>query len=179
MLSYNKFLEAVDKYKQVDIEGLIKNRVLTVVDYSIPSYHRRMFLFDMSKFNGLHMPTPPERIDIMGYLVAHGKNSGGTIPHSFSNKIGSLQSSLGAILTQGTYVGKYGRSLKLRGLEKGVNDNIGVRTVVVHGSKYVSDEYAKEHGSIGRSWGCLAVDFKHKDLLIDTIKGGSLIVSLS
>lgn len=178
MLNYNKFLEAVEKYKQADINGLITNKVLTVVDYSIPSNQRRMFLFDMNKFNGIYMPTPPEGIDIMGYLVAHGKNSGGVVPDKFSNKIGSLQSSLGAILTQGTYVGKYGRSLKLKGLEKGINDNIGVRTIVVHGSKYVSDDYVKQHGSIGRSWGCLAVDFKHKDLIIDTIKGGSLIVSL-
>lgn len=162
-------LNILNVYKKYESEGRIKNKKLTIVDYTMPSTSKRMSIYDMKSGKPRLLGT---------YLVAHGKNSGGVIPHSFSNKIGSLQSSLGAILTLDTYIGKYGRSLKLQGLEKGVNDNMGIRAVVVHGSKYVSDAYIKENGAIGRSWGCLALDFAVKDEVIDLIKNGSLIYSI-
>jgi len=164
-------LEAYDKYKEFESKGLILNKKMTVIDFSLPSYKRRLFIFDMTK--GIARPI----LDENGYLVAHGKNSGGVIPDQFSNKVGSLMSSLGAYLTGETYVGKYGRSLKLDGLEP-TNSNARLRSVVMHGSKYVSDDYVAQQGAIGRSWGCPAIDFKYKDTIIDSIKGKSLLIIL-
>lgn len=164
----SQFKDGFEAYKYYDAKGLIKNPHLTLIHFERPSYKHRMVIYDMS--------VPGGRI-VGEHLVAHGKNSGGVIPNSFSNKVGSLQSSLGAALTGKTYIGKYGRSLKLHGLEKGLNDNMYVRSVVLHGSNYVSEQRIKTHGSIGRSWGCPAVDFKYKDEIVDLIKEGSLVFS--
>ena len=112
----------------------------------------------------------------MKSLVAHGKGSGNNITASrFSDKPGTLASSLGLFVTEGTYFGKHGYSLKLRGLEAGFNQNAKSRGIVIHAANYVNDNVATINGGVGRSWGCPAVDKKVAKPLIDTIKGGSLV----
>ncbi len=108
-------------------------------------------------------------------LVAHGKRSGENVTRAFSNAEGSLMTSLGLFVTDTSYVGSNGYSLRLRGLEPGINDNAFARAIVIHGAAYVSQAIADKLGRLGRSWGCPAVRSEIARKLIDTIKGGTAI----
>src|SRR5205085_582289 len=134
------------------------------IDYSLPSSQQRLFVFDLAKKKLLFHE-----------LVAHGKNSGGNITNFFSNEPGSEATSLGLFVTQDTYIGHNGYSLRLRGLEEGVNDMASNRAIVLHGAYYVSREAIKVLGRLGRSWGCPAVRSEIAQKLIDTIHGGAAL----
>jgi hypothetical protein len=143
--------------------GLVKRKdLITVIDYSIPSTEPRLFTFDLSS-----------RKLLFRELVAHGKNSGGVVPTKFSNEHGSLATSLGLFVTADTYFGSNGYSLRLRGLEQGVNDNAWDRAIVMHGAHYVSSIAIRALGRLGRSWGCPAVRSEISRKLINTIRGGT------
>ena len=71
--------------------------------------------------------------------------------------MGSNQSSLGLFRTEDTYIGGQGYSLRLEGLEPGVNDRAMERRVVVHGADYADPSVVGELGRLGRSHGCLAL----------------------
>lgn len=140
--------------------------IVTVIDYSLPSTEKRLWVVDLSKESILYTS-----------LVAHGKYSGENFTTKFSNRPGSLQTSLGLFLTENTYFGRDGYSLKLRGLEEGFNDKAEPRTIVMHGAPYVSESFAESFGRLGRSWGCPAVEKPLAEPIINTIKGGTLIFS--
>ncbi|HEX9163995.1 MAG TPA: murein L,D-transpeptidase catalytic domain family protein [Thermoanaerobaculia bacterium] len=145
--------------------GVVKRRnIMTVIDYSLPSSEPRLFVFDLAS-NTL----------LFRELVAHGKNSGGDRASFFSNSAGSLASSLGLFVTGDTYVGGNGYSLRLRGLEEGVNDMAWDRAIVMHGAYYVSREAVRALGRLGRSWGCPAVRQEIAKKIIDTVRGGSAL----
>jgi hypothetical protein len=145
--------------------GLIRNRnLLTVIDYSIRSSEPRLFVFDLTH----------ERL-LFSELCAHGKNSGDDIARFFSNDPGSEETSLGLFVTGETYIGHNGYSLKLRGLDPGLNDMAEERAIVLHGAYYVSREAVKVLGRLGRSWGCPAVRAEIAEKLINTIRGGTAI----
>ncbi len=145
--------------------GLVDDpETLTVIDYSLPSTTKRLWVFDLSTGELLFHE-----------LVAHGKNSGGNLARSFSNDVDSKATSLGLYVTKGTYIGKNGYSLRLDGLEPGFNDNAYQRAVVVHGASYVSPDFARRIGRIGRSWGCPALDKRVSRQVIDAIKDGNLL----
>jgi len=78
-------------------------------------------------------------------------------------------------VTGGTYVGKHGYSLRLEGKEPSFNDNAYARSIVVHGADYVTEEFAKLHGRLGRSQGCPALPPNLSKQVIDRIKGGSCL----
>lgn len=157
-------IHAYHKAKKLGVAT--KKPIITVIDYSLPSTHKRMWVLDLSQETILHTS-----------LVAHGKYSGENNTTSFSNRIGSLQTSLGLFITENTYFGHDGYSLKIQGLEKGVNDNAKVRTIVLHGAPYVSNQFAAVAKRIGRSWGCPAVEKPLAKPIINTIKDGTLIFS--
>ena len=157
---------AVRAYRAAEAEGKVEKPVLTIIDYSLPSTTKRLWVLDMKSGEVLFHE-----------LVAHGKNTGDNFARRFSNDDGSLQTSIGLFRTVGTYSGSNGYSLKLDGLEPGYNDKASRRAVVMHGAPYVSEEFAKQHGRIGRSWGCPALSQKVAGKVIDTIKGGSLLFS--
>ena len=145
-------------------EQLKKKSLITIIDYTKPSSVKRLYVVDIDS-----------RKLLFNSLVAHGKNTGEKYARFFSNEIGSLKSSIGFFLTKDTYNGENGYSLKLKGLEFDFNDKAEQRYIVMHGAEYVSDDYIKENGRIGRSWGCPAVPMDIADSLIDTIKDGSLL----
>lgn len=144
-------------------QGLVTRReLLTVIDYSLPSTTERLFVFDVAAQKLLYRE-----------LVAHGKNTGENYAKSFSNVNGSLATSIGLYVTDSPYVGSNGYSLRLKGLDRGFNDNAWQRAIVMHGAKYVNAAMAKTVGRIGRSWGCPAVRPEVARKLIDTLKGGA------
>lgn len=151
-------------YEKARSQGLDSSQILTIVNYQQPSTEPRMYVFDL-KTNNL----------LFKELVAHGKNSGDNVPHSFSNAPSSLKSSIGLFLTTSPYIGEHGYSLRVDGLEKGFNDMAASRDIVVHAANYVSQAFARAHGRLGKSWGCFAVDPTVASSLISTIKGGTLI----
>jgi hypothetical protein len=144
----------------------VRSDVLMVIDYSRRSTEPRLWVFDLNRAGVLFHE-----------LVAHGRNSGDDRAVRFSNEPGSLMSSLGLFLTADTYMGKHGLSLRLQGLEKGVNDNSLDRAIVIHAADYVSESVAQKSGRIGRSWGCPAVRPAISKKLIETVQGGVLLLA--
>ena len=137
---------------------------LTVIDYSRPSSQERLWVFDLKSGELLYEE-----------LVAHGQGTGADIARKFSNTNESHQTSLGLFVTDSTYVGKNGYSLRLDGLDKGFNDRARERAIVMHGAPYVSEAFVKANGRLGRSWGCPAVSDAVARKLIDRVKGGGLV----
>jgi len=137
---------------------------LTVIDYSRPSTDKRLWVFDL-KTKAL----------LFEELVAHGRGSGDNLATSFSNEAESHQSSLGLFRTEDTYMGRNGYSMRLRGLDDGFNDRAYDRAIVMHGAPYVSEDFARAQGRLGRSWGCPALREGIAREVIDTVKGNGLV----
>ncbi|MBN7812129.1 murein L,D-transpeptidase catalytic domain family protein [Algoriphagus sp. H41] len=146
------------------MQDKLKSKVLTVIDFSLPSTAKRMWIID------------PEKGEILlNSVVSHGRNSGELMAKSFSNQPESFKSSLGFYTTAETYNGKHGYSLRLDGLEKGFNDQARNRAIVIHGADYAREEFAKSVGRLGRSLGCPALPSELSAKAIDLIKNGSLL----
>lgn len=137
---------------------------LTVIDYSKPSTEKRLWVLDLRT-----------RAVLYEELVAHGQGTGDNLATSFSNVPETHKSSLGLFVTDDTYVGKNGYSLRLNGLDAGFNDRARERAIVMHGAPYVSEAFVQAQGRLGRSWGCPALREAVARKLIDRIKGGNLV----
>ncbi|CAN1500110.1 Putative L,D-transpeptidase tautomerase [Flavobacteriaceae bacterium] len=158
------FTEALIGFYSLKEKGLIKKDILTMVDFSLSSNTKRLWIIDLSTNKILFQS-----------LVAHGRNTGEEFANYFSNKEESYQSSLGFYATGEVYNGKHGLSLKLDGLEKGLNDRARERAVVIHGADYVSEAFIKAHKRLGRSQGCPALPVGVTSEIIDVIKNGSCL----
>lgn len=156
------FSKAVKGYTKLKAEGKIANETLTIIDFSLSSTEKRLWVLDMTTYKVL-----------FNTVVAHGRNTGGEFATKFSNTNNSNQSSLGFYITDTTYYGKNGLSLFLDGQEKGFNDNARKRYVVFHGAKYANPDFAKRHGRLGRSLGCPAVPTAFNAAIIEQIKNKS------
>jgi len=141
----------------------IHNNTLTVIDFSLPSTEKRLWCIDLGTGNLLY-----------NTYVAHGKNSGCNFAQQFSNTLNSYQSSLGFYLTADIYFGKHGKSMRLHGLEKGINDKAQERAIVVHGADYVSESFINMQGRLGRSHGCPAIPLEITSEFIERTNNGSL-----
>jgi len=141
-----------------------RTEVITIIDFSLPSDKERLWVLDL--VGG--------RI-LFHCLVSHGRNSGDLMAEKFSNTPGSNSSSPGFYTTAETYIGKHGLSLALDGLETGINDKARERAIVLHGADYVSTDFIKNYGRLGRSLGCPAVPEALSKEIIETIKGGSCL----
>ena len=162
-LSQEAFKEAIIGYQNLINSGtILKNTVLSIVDFSLPSFKKRLFVLDME--NGKLL---------FNTLVAHGRNSGQIYATRFSNRNRSLESSLGFYVTGETYIGQNGYSLRLLGMEQGFNNNAYSRGIVIHPADYVNDEISKTSGRLGRSEGCPAIPSDVHRSVIETIKNGS------
>lgn len=137
---------------------------LAVIDYSLPSTERRLWIFDLKR----------KRL-LLRDFVAHGRQSGENFAARFSNRLGSHQSSLGLFRTAESYRGKHGYSLRMDGLEPGLNDLARERAIVIHGADYVSPRLVRSYGRIGRSLGCPAVRPEVARLVVDQLKGGQFL----
>lgn len=168
-LKKNVFFAAMKGYEYLlSKEKIRKEGLLTICDYSQSSSKKRLYVLDITRAKVLYQT-----------YVSHGKNSGGEYAKSFSNKEDSHKSSLGFMITADTYFGKAGYSLRLDGMERGINNNVRSRDIVMHGSDYVNAERADEGNQMGRSYGCPAVPKAISNKIINTIKGGSCFFSYS
>jgi len=145
--------------------GKVSNpRTLTVIDYSRPSNQQRLWVIDLTTRELLYEE-----------LVAHGQGSGGATATMFSNEPETHRTSLGLFKTDDTYVGSNGYSLRLDGLDEGLNDRARERAIVMHGAPYVSEAFVRANGRLGRSWGCPALRKEIARQVIDRVKGGGLV----
>jgi hypothetical protein len=166
-LSKDAFIKAWQGHQQLVEKGALpKNQIITIADFSKPSTKERLFILDLQEQKIIHKS-----------LVAHGRNSGLLYAQSFSNTPETNKSSLGFYLTLNSYVGENGFSLRLKGLEKNINDKAYERAIVMHGAPYVSEKFAKQHGFIGRSLGCPAIPEADAKSIIKTIENGSYLSS--
>lgn len=141
-------------------------RRLAVIDYSRASLLPRLWVFDLIAGKLLYEE-----------VVAHGQGSGDNYATRFSNSDGSHQSSLGLFVTTDTYIGRNGYSLRMDGLEPGVNDRAMSRAIVMHGAPYVNPVAGKAMGRLGRSWGCPAVRTTIAKPMLDLLKQGQFVFS--
>lgn len=158
------FKNALTGYFNLKADNKIENNLLTIIDFSLSSKQERMWIVDMYKMKIIHFT-----------LVAHGRNSGEEFARSFSNKPSSYQSSLGFYLTDEIYHGRHGMSLYLDGIERELNDRARERTIVMHSADYVSKDFIRNNGRLGRSFGCPAIPIENHEKVIKLLSGKSCI----
>jgi len=156
----------IDYKRKADPAG--QPRYWAIVDFNQRSTSKRLYVFD----------TVEKKVN--AYYVAHGRGSEGSsddgVAENFSNVDGSFSSSLGIYRTLDDYNGHHGHSLRLQGLES-TNSNALDRAVVLHTADYVSENFIKQTGRLGRSEGCFAVEKSVGDLLINELKSGTYIIA--
>lgn len=151
------------KRSQIGLRALQLNKDhLAIIDYTKPSKEKRLYILNLKNGN------------VDKHYVAHGKGSGSDIATQFSNEEGSQMSSLGFYLVGNTYWGQHGESLNLYGLDP-LNDQAAERNIVMHAASYVSEDFIKTSGRLGRSWGCPAVSQEVMDQMITLLQDGGLI----
>ncbi|MFN3199075.1 MAG: murein L,D-transpeptidase catalytic domain family protein [Bradymonadia bacterium] len=140
-----------------------------ITDFSRPSSEARLWIFDLltgEQLWRLH--------------VTHGSASSdpddATRAVTFSNIPESHQSSLGMIRTAESYVGEYGVSHRLDGLEEGFNDNVRRRFIVLHPWAGSRPAYVKAHGMTAPSWGCAAIDDEVAPEVVARLANGALML---
>lgn len=146
------------------ISNTVKKQILTIIDFSLPSTQKRLWVIDLKN-----------RKVLFHDLVAHGKNSGSLYARKFSNIQSTYMSSLGFYLTGNTYQGKHGLSLVLNGMDKDFNDKARERAIVMHGANYVGNDFIRKYGRLGRSFGCPALSMDICRKVIETIRDGSCL----
>ncbi|MBQ3438033.1 MAG: murein L,D-transpeptidase catalytic domain family protein [Fusobacterium sp.] len=160
-ITFSAFENGIAGLNQISTKK--NSNLLTIVDFTKPSTEERMYVIDLEKKEVL-----------LSTHVSHGKGTGDLYAEKFSNRDGSLQSSPGFFLTGNIYDGINGDSLELYGLEKGINDNVRKRNIVIHGADYANPNFIVNNGRLGRSKGCLAVPWAVNKSLINTIVGGTV-----
>jgi hypothetical protein len=138
---------------------------IAIADFSKPSNEPRFFVVDLASGN------------VESHLVAHGRGS--DPDHSgfverFSNDFGSYATSNGAYVTGDYYDGKYGLSMKVRGLDRS-NNNAEARAIVIHNAWYAEPDMIPLHGKLGRSEGCFAMSRQSQYDVMRRIAGGRMI----
>ena len=165
-LRFETFAKAMTGYLNLRQQGKLAadKQTLTVIDFDLPSTEKRLWVLDLGK-----------KEILFHTLVAHGHNSGENEATNFSNTDQSNMSSLGFYATGSEYEGKHGHSLRLQGLDEGVNNNAASRSIVMHGADYVSEDFIKQNGRLGRSLGCPALPMDQYSQIIDVVNGGTCL----
>jgi len=165
-LTKSIFTLALKGLKKLDFTGKLQNpNIVTIADYSQSSNKKRLYVIDLKN-----------RKLLFNTYVAHGKNTGDEYAKSFSNKEGSLKSSLGFYVTEQPIVGSHtGFALLIDGVEKGFNDNASKRAIIIHAAEYATENFIRKFGRLGRSLGCPALPPEMNKPIIETIKGGTCL----
>lgn len=156
--AYNNLSSAQSKYINND-------EIMVVIDMTLPSSKKRLYVYEFNT----------KRI-LREHHCSHGVNSADPKDKaraiSFSNANASRKTCKGSQYTREVWHGKHGKSLRIGGLEKGINDNAYLRYIEIHPADYVTDAYIRNHGRAGCSFGCYAVDPAISSSLIDLVRDG-------
>jgi hypothetical protein len=132
-----------------------KREVWTLIDYDLPFTSVRLWVLDARRDDAV----------LLASRVSHAWKSGALFARRFSNRPGSNLSSIGSYVTaRRTYEGNYGHSLRVRGLDVGVNDHAWKRDIVFHPDLGMS-----------HSLGCFMLPDTSNDRVVDAIVGGSFL----
>lgn len=144
---------AKQKLKTFDTQ--VKNkRYVIVIDYSKSIMSERLYVIDLK-----------ESKIVISSKVSHAFNSGAVYATEFSNTPGTNMSCIGAFVTEGEYIGSFGRSMIIRGLER-KNSNARSRSIIFHSNKKMSTPWSK---------GCFSTSEEINNSIIDLTKGGCLV----
>ncbi|WP_299823276.1 murein L,D-transpeptidase catalytic domain family protein [uncultured Pontibacter sp.] len=164
-LRFEVFDKALTGYYNMKHKQEVSDKpVLTIVDFTKSSNEKRLWVVDLEKKEVL-----------FNTYVSHGRNSGDEYAENFSNQEKSFMSSIGFYVTENTYYGKHGLSLKLEGLDKEFNNNAKDRCIVMHGAEYATEEFIAQAGRLGRSLGCPAIPMDEHEDIIKTVVGGTAL----
>ena len=155
---------ALKAYHCAQKKGYNNKGIFTIVDYTLPSSHKRLWVYNLKTKKML-----------FNTLVAHGKGTGNLMAEYFSDIPETHESSVGLYLTGNAFEGGDGYSMRVYGLDKGFNDKAASREIVMHGAWYVSETFVRRYGRAGRSWGCFAVPKKDITPMVNLIKNGTLL----
>jgi MoaA/NifB/PqqE/SkfB family radical SAM enzyme len=162
-LRFEVFEKALTGYYNLKHKDEVSEKpVLTIIDFTKSSNQKRLWVVDLDKKEML-----------FNTYVSHGRNSGQEFAEHFSNKEESYMSSIGFYVTEKTYYGKHGLSLKLNGLDEGFNTNAMDRCIVMHGAEYATEDFIEQAGRLGRSLGCPAVPMEEHEDIINAVVGGT------
>lgn len=157
-------LEAYEKHKYT----LTNHTTMAYIDMRLHSSKPRLFLYDLTTDRTVGQ-----------YHVAHGVGSCSDNDKGYADKFSNLpnshKSSLGGYTTGAVYVGKHGKSLRLHGLDQGVNHLAFKRAIVIHAADYVTCKFIKTNGRAGCSWGCPAICPCVRDKIIGLLQGGAFL----
>ncbi|GAB3199479.1 murein L,D-transpeptidase catalytic domain family protein [Pontibacter aydingkolensis] len=164
-LRFEVFDKALTGYYNMKHRNEVSEKpILTIVDFTKSSNEKRLWVVDLDKKEILH-----------NTYVSHGRNSGEEFAEHFSNENKSFMSSIGFYVTQNTYIGKHGLSLKLEGMDKEFNSNAKDRCIVMHGAEYATEEFIEQAGRLGRSLGCPAIPMDEHEEIIGSVVGGTAL----
>lgn len=164
-LEFDVFHKALIGYYNLQAQNKLSDKnLLTIVDFSLSSSKKRLWIINLSTRKVLY-----------NSLVSHGRNTGEAFAKSFSNEPESFKSSLGFFVTGDTYYGKHKLSLKLHGMDPSFNGNALNRSIVMHGAKYVSESWVKNNGRLGRSLGCPAIPLEISDEVVNLLANGTCL----
>ena len=145
--------------------NIVARDFIGIVDFSQHSH--------LPRFHLVHLPSG----SVESHAVAHGKGS--DLGHSgylesFSNQNGSEATSAGTYITSETYEGKYGHSMRVKGLDW-TNNNAESRAIVIHNAWYAEPDVIEQHGKLGRSQGCFALSRASQWNVMSRLGGGRMI----
>ena len=145
--------------------SIVARDFIGIVDFSQHSH--------LPRFHVVHLPSG----HVESHAVAHGKGS--DLGHSgylesFSNQNGSEATSSGTYITAETYEGKYGHSMRVKGLDW-TNNNAETRAIVIHNAWYAEPDVIEQHGKLGRSQGCFAFSRASQWDVMGRLGGGRMI----
>lgn len=164
-LKFEIFRLGMVGYHSLKAEGKLGTKqLISFIDFNKKSTEKRFYTIDLGTYKLLFHS-----------LVSHGKNTGENEARFFSNTPHSNQSSLGFYVTGEIYTGSKGYSMRLDGVDGRYNSNMRARAVVMHDAAYVSEEWVRKYGRLGRSQGCPALPKEISQRVIDTIHDRTLI----
>ncbi|HWJ37898.1 MAG TPA: murein L,D-transpeptidase catalytic domain family protein [Sphingomicrobium sp.] len=149
----------------LDRHQIYARDTIGIADFSKPSSEPRFHLVNLASG------------EVESHRVCHGRGSDPA--HSgylerFSNDFGSYATSNGTYMTTDYYDGKYGLSMKVRGLDW-TNNNAEARAIVIHNAGYAEDDMIPLHGQLGRSEGCFAMSRESQYAVMRKLAGGRMI----
>lgn len=162
---HKRLLTVAAAQLQRNQSSLWRTDIVGIADFAKPSSEPRLHFANLE--NG----------SVRSFLLAHGRGSdpmhSGWL-QSFSNMPGSEATSRGAFLTCEWYQGKYGTSIRLKGMDPD-NSMALSRAIVMHPAWYVDQSMVSRWGKLGRSEGCFAMSTADFNEALIHLSGGRLL----